>query len=344
MRVGQQPQHRVPSGGTLVIDAHGHGTRMLPRPISALRRASVRSHPADSPLTDLAPAGVDGLIVNAVGDRLVTRWRWPADPWVAVRRQLDELRSEAESAGCRLATTTADIQAAHDAGRPAVVLGLEGADVVGEDPTRVSVLHGAGVRVIGLVHFADNALGTIAMSWNGQAFSPAVRSGWRAPGLTARGAEVVAEMNAAGVLIDVAHADLATTVAICARTAAPVICSHTGARSLHDFPRFLSDEEVRAIVATGGLVGLWPFRYKGNGIADQDDFARHADHLARTAGADHVCIGTDMNGVPGLMAGYQGERDFPILTQALRRAGFSDAEVAGIAGGNMARILASVCR
>lgn len=340
----EQAGRWVPPGRTLVIDAHGHGTHVLPRPVQAIRRATVRSHPADSPLTDLAPAGLDAVIANAVGDPLVTRWRWPADPWAAVRRQLDELRREAETAGCRLATTTADIQAARDAGRPAVVLGLEGADVVGEDPRRLAALHAAGVRVIGLVHFADNALGSIAMSWNGQPSSPAVRSGRRTPGLSARGAEVVAEMNARGMLIDVAHADRATTLAVCELTSAPVICSHTGARSLHDFPRYLSDEEIRAISATGGLIGLWPFRHKGKGIADPDDFARHADHLARTAGPDHVCIGTDMNGVPGLMAGYHGERDFPTLTQALRRAGLSDSEVAGIAGGNMTRVLTSVCR
>jgi microsomal dipeptidase-like Zn-dependent dipeptidase len=340
--MSEQAQHWVPPG-TLVIDAHGHGTHLLPRPVQAVRRAAIRSHPPDSPLTDLAPAGVDAVVANAVGDRLVTRWRWPADPWAAVRRQLDDLRREAKTARCRLATTAADIEAARDAGRPAVMLGLEGADVLGEDPTRLAALHAAGVRVIGLVHFADNALGTIAMSWNGQASSPAVRASRRSPGLTARGTEAVAEMNAHGILIDVAHADRATILAVCERTTAPVICSHTGARSLHDFPRYLSDDEIRTIKATGGLVGLWPFRYQGKGITDPDDFARHADHLARTAGPDHVCIGTDMNGVPGLMAGYHGERDFPTLTQALRRTGFSDAETAGIAGGNMARVLASVC-
>jgi microsomal dipeptidase-like Zn-dependent dipeptidase len=339
----EQAGRWVPPAGTLVIDAHGHGTHVLPRPVQAVRRVTVRGHPADSPLTDLVPAGVDALLANAVGDRLVTRWWWPADPWAAVRRQLDDLRRETEAAGCRLATTTADIQAAHDAGYPAVVLGLEGADVIGDDPTRLAALHAAGVRVIALVHFADNALGTTAMSWNQQPHSPDVRAGRRNPGLTTRGADVVAEMNKLGILIDVAHADRATTLAICERSSAPVICSHTGARALQEFPRYLSDDEIHAIAATGGLVGLWPFRHKDNGIADPDDFARHADHLARTAGPDHLCIGTDMNGVPGLMAGYHGERDFPALVQAVRRAGLDDDETAGIAGANIARILASVC-
>jgi microsomal dipeptidase-like Zn-dependent dipeptidase len=327
----------------LVIDVHGHGTHILPRPVQAVRRMTVRSHPADAPFTDLATGGVDAVVANAVGDRLATRWRWPASPWAAVRRQLDELRGEAAAAGCRLVTTIAGVQAAHDAGQPAVILGLEGADVIGADPSRLAVLHAAGVRVIGLVHFADNALGTIAMSWNAQPSSPAVRSGRRRPGLSRLGADVVAEMNRLGVLVDVAHADRETLLAVCEHSRAPVLSSHTGARACCDFPRYLADDEVRAVSATGGLIGLWPFRHQGNGVADPDDLARHAEHVATIAGPDHLCIGTDMNGVPGLMAGYRGEQDFPVLLDALRRAGFREADVAAIAGGNMARVLARLC-
>ncbi len=170
-----------------------------------------------------------------------------------------------------------------------------------------------------------------------------MRSGRRDPGLTARGAEVVAELNARGMLIDLAHADRATTLAVCERTRMPVISSHTGARALQDFPRYLNDDEIRAIADTGGLVGLWPFRSRGRGLADPDDFARHAEYLARIAGPAKLCIGTDMNGVPGLVAGYRGEPDFPVLTAALRRTGFSHAEVAGIIGGNMTRVFSQVC-
>jgi microsomal dipeptidase-like Zn-dependent dipeptidase len=154
---------------------------------------------------------------------------------------------------------------------------------------------------------------------------------------------VVAEMNALGIVIDVAHAGRATTLAVCERIAAPVICSHTSARLLHDFPRFLSDDELGAIIATDGLVGLWPFRHNGKGIAEPDDFTRHADHLGRTAGPDHVCIGTDMNGVPGLMAGYRGECDFP---QCRRRCGAPDSATPRSPNrrSQHPRILAAVCR
>ncbi len=141
----------------LVIDAHTHGTHLLPPPVQALRRATVRSHPAEVTFAALAAAGVD-VIAAAVGDRLVTRWYWPASDWTAVHRQLDKLRADAAAAGCQLATTIAELRAAKDAGRPAVVLGREGADAVGGDPARLADLHAAGVRVVGLVHFADNAL------------------------------------------------------------------------------------------------------------------------------------------------------------------------------------------
>ena len=181
------------------------------------------------------------------------------------------------------------------------------------------------------------------MSWNGQLFSLAVRSGRCSPGVSARGAEVVAEMNALGIVIDVAHAGRATTLAVCVGIAAPVICSHPSARLLHDFPRFLSDDELGAISATGGLAGLWPFRHNGKGIADPDDFTRRADHLGRTAGPGHVCTGTDMNGVPGLMAGYRGECDFP---QCRRRCGAPDSATprSPHRRSQHPRILAVVCR
>jgi membrane dipeptidase len=71
-------------------------------------------------------------------------------------------------------------------------------------------------------------------------------------------------------------------------------------------------------------------------------FVGHVRHLADVIGPEHLCIGTDMNGVPGLMAGYRGEMDFPVLTSALSRAGLADVDVRGILGGNFLRVLDAV--
>jgi membrane dipeptidase len=145
------------------------------------------------------------------------------------------------------------------------------------------------------------------------------------------------------MVVDLAHADRETTRQACEVTSAPVLSSHTGARALQDFARFLSDDEARMIAATGGLIGLWPFHYRGRGVRDVDDWARHAGYLAELVGAEHLCIGTDMNGVSGLMDGYRGEEDLPVLADALRVTGFSDTEVAGIAGENVLGVLKAVC-
>uniref|UniRef100_UPI0019551155 dipeptidase n=1 Tax=Mycolicibacterium llatzerense TaxID=280871 RepID=UPI0019551155 len=179
-------------------------------------------------------------------------------------------------------------------------------------------------------------------SVTGSRGSRAVRGGRRQPGLTSLGKQVIAEMSRLGMLIDLAHADLATTISVCEHSSAPVVTSHTGAAALQEFPRYISDIEVKAVAATGGLIGLWPMRLRDLAMADLDDFARHASHLAQLVGPQHLCVGTDMNGVTSYAHGFGGAKDFPALTAALLRIGFDRAEVTGILGGNALRVLKTV--
>jgi microsomal dipeptidase-like Zn-dependent dipeptidase len=123
-----------------------------------------------------------------------------------------------------------------------------------------------------------------------------------------------------------------------------VVSSHSGARSVQDFARYLSDDELRLIAATGGVIGLWPYRAVRKGVRDMDELIAHAHHVADLVGPEHLCLGTDMNGVPGVMAGYRGEEDLPGLTAALLDAGFGEDEVRGIVGGNALRVLRAVER
>ena len=318
---------------TPVVDVHTHGTGFVPAPAWSLYRLVNRGHmPPDLGFDVLGPAGVDAVVAKAVGDPIVTRFH-PTSPWNAVVRQLDRLRAQCAAVDGVLAAGPSDL----GSGRPAVVLGLEGADVLDGRIERVDELFALGVRVVGIVHYVDNSLGSVCMPW--QEWLPVrlpVRR--RAEGLSGFGAAAVHRMQTLGMVVDLAHADRATTLAACSVASAPMISSHTGARALQDFQRFLGDDELRAIAATGGLVGLWPFHYRGQGVADRDDFARHASYIAELVGVEHLCIGTDMNGVSGLMDGYSGETDFPVLTGALREVGFTDDEVAAIAGGNFMRV------
>lgn len=318
----------------LTVDMHTHGLSIMPRWLRALGGKAI-DMPAE-PLSKLSKGKVNLAVVTAVGDAaLGTAWRLRS-PWNGVKAQLELARAEALAAGIAVVDTVEQIEGGDVA---AVMLGIEGADVVGAQPERLVDLHRLGVRVLGLVHYADNGLGTISTSLSGSRGSRAVRAGRYSSGLTALGKEVVTEANRLGMLIDLAHADAATTLAVCEQTSAPVVSSHTGALAVHEFPRYIGDEEARAISATGGLIGLWPMGFRRLGMRDVDDFARHASHLAQLVGPRHLCIGTDMNGIPGYAKGFDGPTGFPSLIDALLRTGFDASEVSGILGDNALRVL-----
>src|SRR5581483_5266900 len=121
--------------------------------------------------------------------------------------------------------------------------------------------------------------------WNRYVGIPLLRS-QRARGLTGFGHAVVERMNELGIIIDVSHCDGPTLHDIVAHSRSPVIASHAGARAVEDFARFLDDDGIRAVARTGGLVGLWPYRYQGHGAADFDALMRHARYVAELVGAE----------------------------------------------------------
>lgn len=328
------------SQGRIVFDAHAHGIHLLPRPVSAMNRKFRPGQPRDVGFGALRSTEIDGIVAAAVGDKLVTQFRWPASAWKAVLKQFAVIRQEAKAGGCVLATTSAEIRVAKERRRTAIVLGLEGADTLAGDLRRLDVLRELGVRIVGVMHYSDSPFGTICMSFSGGASGIEVRSG-RNRGLTELGGELVDRLNANEMLIDVSHADEETVLGICNRSSRPVISSHTGARALADFPRYLSDRSITAIAGTGGVIGLWPYRAqgRGHGMETLDDFASHARHIADLVGVERLAIGTDMNGVPSLIEGYEGPQHVSRLADALDRTGFTSEDIDGILGGNVLQLL-----
>jgi membrane dipeptidase len=323
-----------------VLDLHTHGSGFLPQPFRSVWRTTAGAPPEDG-FDALRAGGVDAAVAAAVGDPIVTRCYLGRSPWDAVEAQLGRIERQVAAAGAAVAASVAALREARTRCTPAVLLGIEGADALGHDVDLVDAWHQRGVRLVGLVHLGDNSLGTTCLPWQRYAGPLPARRHSR-PGLTALGRRVVARMNRLGMVVDLAHGDRTTVLDTSETTAAPVVSSHTGARALQDFPRYLTDEELRAIAATGGLVGLWPYRNRRQGVADVAELVAHARHVADLVGAEHLAVGTDMNGLPGAMAGFGGESDLPRLTCALLDAGFARSEVTGIVGGNALRVLTLV--
>lgn len=280
---------------------------------------NIESNAADAP---------DDLTVLAIVQR------WPRRTWTSrTERALYQAQRLAEAAarsnGALVILRSRDDLASFLERRrrdPRLVgawLGLEGAHALEGDPARLDTLVAAGFRMVALTHFFDN-------EWAGSAH------GRHKGGLTPAGRDLVRRLDERRILLDLAHASAATIDDALSLTTRPVVVSHTGVRGTCDNQRNLSDDHVRKVAATGGVIGIgfWETAVCGTG---EDAIARAVLHAARVGGIEHVGLGSDFDGAvtePFDAAGLAR------LTDALLRAGLSEEDVAKVMGGNVARVLA----
>jgi membrane dipeptidase len=311
--------------GDFYFDIHGHREGIMP---AAMRLVPGNTIPEDFRLKDCRKAGVSGFVLCVLGDPN-TFLPIKVDPRKHVLSDLAKARKAAAEAEAEVALGSADLESAFAGGKPAFILGIEGGDFIGEELERLDEAYEAGARLLGLVHYSANSIGSIAYGWGGRIVPAAERTG-----LSAFGRKVVARANELGMIVDLAHADEETAFAALEAATKPPICSHTGPRALQDFPRYISDELMKRVAEAGGLIGLWLFKIKDAGIPDLETFGAYAAHCASVVGAEHLSIGSDINGVPGNAVGYENPFDAPRLLETLTAKGFSAAEIRGIAGGN----------
>ncbi len=168
-------------------------------------------------------------------------------------------------------------------------------------------------------------------------------------GLTSLGAQVVAECNRLGIIVDVSHCSRQTTLDVARLSKAPVTVTHAGCEALTASKRNKSDEEIRAVAGTGGVFGITPVKFMLSDAAEgatMDDFIRHLDHAIAIAGIDHVGIGSDIprNGVeesekPAYTCSeLNSEQRWYHLYDALKARGRSDEDLAKIFGRNFLRV------
>src|SRR4051794_15528731 len=219
--------------------------------------------------------------------------------------------------------TSYEAARATDPSLTAGLLAIEGAHALDGDPANVDVVADAGFRMMSPSHFFDNEFGGSA-------------HGLEKGGLTDAGREMVRRMEARGMLVDLAHASAATIDDVLEMAARPVVASHTGVRGVADTARNLTDDHLRGIAATGGLVGVgfWPTACGGDDVAS---IAHSIVYAVNVAGADHVGLGSAFDGAVPVPIDAAG---LVHITDALLDAGLDEVVIAKVMGGNARRLLA----
>jgi membrane dipeptidase len=235
-----------------------------------------------------------------------------------------------------VATDFDGIERARAQGEIAFIHAVEGGHVLEGRLENLERLYDWGVRSLTLTHFVNNDLAASTLDPRHKF------AGQR--GLTPFGREVVARMNALGMIIDLAHSSERAFWQTLELTQQPVIVSHTGVRHFVPWEICLSDEQLRALARNGGMVGIilssfWLKRFQR--VIDVRDVVDNILYVRNLVGVEHVGIGSDFNGAPPLR-GARTAADFPRIEARLLEAGLPDQEVAKIMGGNFLRLFRQV--
>ena len=225
--------------------------------------------------------------------------------------------------GFQLVKTARDLDALlADRKATGAMLSIEGLQNLEGRLSNLDVLFDAGYRMAGLAHFFDNE---VAGSMHG------LEKG----GLTPLGRKVVARMEEIGMVVDIAHASHHAVAEVLAMATKPVVSSHGGVKATCDTNRNLTDDEIRGIAATGGVVGVG-FWDGAVCEASPQAVARAMRHVRDLVGIDHVALGSDWDGATTVGFDAAG---LAAVTQALIDQGFSAGEIEKAMGGNTIRVL-----
>ena len=298
----------------------------------------------------------------------------------AVEKALDQIDAVREnvkkySSDMMLARTAADVRRAHEQGKIAALMGVEGGHMIGNDIRVVRIFADLGVRYMTLSHFYDD-------EWADSSTDKPAHNG-----LTDFGKEIVREMNRQGMLVDISHVSDKTFYDALEVSKAPLIASHSSCRALCDHVRDMSDDMIKALAAKGGVIQInyeksfidQPYKdaydkETGGVVAHLSELTKncnndeaciasemaklqqkliaegklphvsweriidHIDHAVKLVGAEHVGLGSDFDGAD-MPDGLEDCSKLPKITEALLRKGYSDGDIRNILGENTLRIL-----
>ena len=257
-----------------------------------------------------------------------------------------------------LAMRADDIRQAKAQGHVAGFIHTQDTRFIERDLDRLNLLYDLGMRVVQLTYNNMNYVGAGCTERTDA-------------GLSYFGTKVIHRMNELRMMIDVSHTGRQSTLDACRASRFPVSATHTGAKALSPHDRCKSDEELKAIASSGGLIGVVtvPSFLSGQSEPTIENFLNHVDYIANLVGAEHVGIGTDWpNSAPAwilemlhewheelgfreehrvdwlaTLKGFQDHREFINITRGLIARNYSDHEIRGILGGNFLRVFEQVC-
>lgn len=247
---------------------------------------------------------IDGLIFRCDGTTDVLRAGNVAAANVTVSGMLTDFeeacddiaawlaRAAAPASPWRIVETVADIHAARREGRIGLIMGWQNMRPIGDRLERLRLFHRLGVRVMQLTYNERNFIGDGCLE-------PADG------GLSLFGRRAIAEMNRLGIAVDLSHVGHRSALDAAEISTAPVLLTHANAKAVLDVPRNKSDALIKAVAATGGLVGIsvyGPMCWTGDPARPPtlDDFYRHLEHAVGLVGPQHVSLGTDFPAVADL--------------------------------------------
>jgi membrane dipeptidase len=298
----------------------------------------------------------------------------------AVQKALDQIDAVREnvirySKDLALCRTAEDVRRAHAQGKIAVLMGVEGGHMIGNDIRVLRTFGDLGVRYMTLTHFYND-------EWADSSTAKPEHNG-----LTDFGKDVVREMNRQGIMVDISHVSDKTFYDALDVSKAPLIASHSSCRALCNHVRDMSDDMIKALAAKGGVIQINYAKdfldqsYKdaseklsGDLVARFDQMAKecgddqecldrkiadsekqataegklphvsweriidHIDHVVKLVGADHVGLGSDFDGA-SMPEGMEDCSHLPRITEALLQKGYSDNDIRKILGGNILRVM-----
>ncbi len=234
-----------------------------------------------------------------------------------------------------LVRTAEDIPHVLSTGKIGAILSLEGAEPLDGYLELLNVFYRLGVRWLGLTwNFRNQVADGVADADTGG-------------GLTPFGVEVVHTCYHLGIVVDVSHLSPAGVESVLKEAKGPVVASHSNARALCDHRRNLTDDQARAIAATGGVIGVTfvpAFLTPEPEKASLDHVLDHIEHFVQVVGVDHMGIGSTFDGLGDSRPprGLEDVRHYTALHQGLRARGFTEEEITAILGGNWYRVLTQV--